>query len=394
MLLNQGSLGATIHTTPMYKNYFIASTLLLGTIIGAGIFTLPQVFFRTGLVVGFLYLFIFGILTAYVHLMYAEVILRTKGEHELAGYTEYYLGALVGKVVKITQVFGNAGTLVAYQILGSEFLRLIIPILPQYSESVLFWALGGVGVVFGVGIIAKGELFTNGFMFLIVIAMFIMGLPYLSTLTWHREITEPFLPYGVVLYALIGQQAVREVILYLRKKKTPVRPIAFIFASFFSVLFCAVFVIATLLLYRGVEPSLNVFGPLVSYLPIIGLLGGLLGFANMLDSAWTIGTYFKGVLINDLKVHRLIAIFLALIIPLLGSIFLQGKLLWLLGILGGVFAGFEILIILFLWKRARESAKASGRTPDFSLSFPSLFFWVFVLLFGAGLVYKLVHLSA
>jgi len=378
----------------MYKHYFIASTLLLGTIIGAGIFTLPQVFFRTGLLVGLIYLFIFGILTAYIHLMYAEVILRTRGEHELAGYTEYYLGTLTGKIVKITQVLGNAGTLIAYQILGSEFLRLILPMLPQYSESVLFWALGGVGIVFGVSVIAKGEIFTNGFMFLIVIAMFVMGLPHLDTLTWYRGAVEPFLPYGVVLYALIGQQAVREVISYLRKKKVPVRPVAFIFASFFSVLFCVIFVIATLLLYRGAEPSLNVFGPLVSHLPVIGLLGGLLGFANMLDSAWTMGTYFKGILVNDLRLHRLIAIFLVLFVPLFGSIFLQGKLLWLLGILGGVFAGFEILIILFLWRQAREVTSEGGRAPDFSLSFPLLFFWIFILLFGAGLIYKLVHLGA
>jgi len=378
----------------MYKNYFVASTLLLGTIIGAGIFTLPQVFFRTGLLVGFTYLFVFGVLTAYIHLMYAEVILRTKEEHELAGYTEYYLGVPIGRIVKVTQVLGNAGTLIAYQILGSEFLRLIVPILPRHAESVLFWALGGVGVVFGVGIIAKGELFTNGFMFLIVIAMFIMGLPYLDVLAWHRAITEPFLPYGVVLYALVGQQAVREVISYLRKKKTPVRPMAFVFASFFSVLFCAIFVIATLLLYRGVEPSINVFGPLVSYFPVIGLLGGLLGFANMLDSAWTMGTYFKGVLVNDLRFHKVIAIFLTLIVPLFGSIFLRGKLLWLLGILGGVFAGFEILIILFLWRQARGSASLGGRTPDFSISFSPLFFWIFVLLFGTGLIYKLIHLNA
>ncbi|MBI5153134.1 MAG: hypothetical protein HZA36_01610 [Parcubacteria group bacterium] len=376
----------------MYKNYLVASTLLLGTIIGAGIFTLPQVFFKTGLLIGLLYLSVFGILTAYIHLMYAEVILRTKGEHELAGYTEHYLGASIGRVVKVTQVLGNAGTLIAYQIFGSEFLRLIIPVLPQYSESVLFWALGGVGVVFGVSVIAKGEIFTNGFMFLIVIAMLVMGLPYLGTLTWQKEIAEPFLPYGVVLYALIGQQAVREVISYLRKKKTPVRPIAFIFASFFSVLFCAIFVLATILLYRGAEPSLSVFGPLVSYLPIIGLLGGLLGFANMLDSAWTMGTYFKGVLINDLKLHKLIAIFLVLIVPLFGSIFLQGKLLWLLEILGGVFIGFEVLIILFLWKRAREVSGEEGGIPDFSLSFSPLFFWIIVIFFATGFIYKLIHI--
>ncbi|MBI5421037.1 MAG: hypothetical protein HZA35_01855 [Parcubacteria group bacterium] len=376
----------------MYKHYFIASTLLLGTIIGAGIFTLPQVFFRTGLILGFFYLLVFGVLTAYVHMMYAEVIVRTKEDHELAGYTELYLGKTLGRIIKITQVLGNAGTLVAYQILGAEFLRLIIPILPQYSETVLFWILGSVGVVFGVGVIAKGELLTNGFMFLIVIAMLVMGLPYLTTLTWHRGVTEPLLPYGVVLYALMGQQAVKEVILYLRKKKIPVRPITFVFASLFSVLFCAIFVFATLLLYRGAEPSLNVFGPLVSYLPIIGLLGGLLGFANILDSFWTIGTYFKEVLTSDLKLHNIIAIFFVLIIPLFGSMFLRGKLLWLLGILGGVFVGFEILIILFLWRRARELAGENGRTPDFSLSFPSVFFWIFVLFFGIGLLYKLIHI--
>ncbi len=378
----------------MYKNYFIASTLLLGTIIGAGIFTLPQVFHKSGLFLGLGYLVVFGVLTSFVHLMYAEIVLRTKEVCELAGCTKIYLGDTLGRVVKVTQVVGNAGTLIAYQILGAEFLRLIIPMLPLHAETVLFWALGGAGLVFGANTIAKGELLTNGFIFVIVVAMLIFGLPYWDTLVWSKEVSQPFLPYGVVLYALIGQQAVREVITYLRRRKTRVQPFPFIVASISSVVFCFVFALAVLLLYQGEEPPINVFRGLLATLPVIGILGGLLGFANMLDSFWTIGTYFRNVFINDIKANKFIGLFLALTVPLVGGVLLRGQLLRLLDVLGGIFVGFEILVILFLWRKARRMSGGEGVAPDFSLSIHPLFFWGLVVLFSGGLLYKVFHIFA
>ncbi len=375
----------------MHKHYFIASTLLLGTIIGAGIFTLPQVFYTTGLAWVVVYLLVFGIVTAYVHLMYAEVLLRTKGEHELAGCTTLYLGSALGHIIKVTQVLGSAGTLIAYQILGGEFLRLVIPMLPPYSEILLFWIMGGVGIVFGVNTIAKGELFTNGFMFCIVVAMFILGLPYWDTLTWYKGVEHPLLPYGIVLYTLMGQQAVREVITYLQKKKIPVRPMPFVLASLGSVFFCLIFMFAVLLLYKGTMPPINVFSGLLRSVPVIGLLGGLLGLANILDSSWTIGTYFRSVLVNDLRMHKLLSLILVLSTPLVGYIVLHEKLLWLLGILGGIGIGFEALIILFIWRKARNMPEGRGRIPDFTLRVHPVLFWAFTLLLIGGLAYKLFH---
>ena len=76
----------------MFKSFLLPTGLLAGTIIGAGIFALPYVFAKAGLVAGFFYLALGGIAYTVVHLMYADVIMRTRSAHRFPGYAGLYLG--------------------------------------------------------------------------------------------------------------------------------------------------------------------------------------------------------------------------------------------------------------------------------------------------------------
>ena len=58
------------------KNFIVAIALLAGTIIGAGIFSLPYVFKVVGFWVGVLCLVLFTGVYTVIHLMYAAVIKR------------------------------------------------------------------------------------------------------------------------------------------------------------------------------------------------------------------------------------------------------------------------------------------------------------------------------
>ena len=69
----------------MYKNFILPAGLLAETIIGAGMFALPYVFQKSGIGLGLFYLFFFGLVSILIHLMYADIILRTSENHRFAG---------------------------------------------------------------------------------------------------------------------------------------------------------------------------------------------------------------------------------------------------------------------------------------------------------------------
>jgi len=73
-------------------SYLLGIGALVGTIVGAGMFGLPFVAVRSGVVTALFYLLIFGILMGLMHFLYFEVALHTREKHRFTGYVGYYMG--------------------------------------------------------------------------------------------------------------------------------------------------------------------------------------------------------------------------------------------------------------------------------------------------------------
>ncbi|MBP8618089.1 MAG: amino acid permease, partial [Candidatus Pacebacteria bacterium] len=69
-----------------------AVAILVGTIIGAGVFSLPYVAVHSGLNISLLLAVVTGGLVLFIHLAFGEVVLRTNGNYRLPGYANHYLG--------------------------------------------------------------------------------------------------------------------------------------------------------------------------------------------------------------------------------------------------------------------------------------------------------------
>ena len=76
----------------LYHTLLLPSGLLAGGIIGAGIFALPYLFAQSGLFAGFVHLSVGALAYTFIHLLYADVILRTPGTHRFVGRSKKYLG--------------------------------------------------------------------------------------------------------------------------------------------------------------------------------------------------------------------------------------------------------------------------------------------------------------
>ncbi len=85
-------------TPPKYKGFFakhrlaIAVTTLIGTIIGAGVLGIPYVIAKSGFLYGSILIIAIGLAFLVLNLFVGEIVLRTKGQYQLTGYMEKYLG--------------------------------------------------------------------------------------------------------------------------------------------------------------------------------------------------------------------------------------------------------------------------------------------------------------
>src|SRR3989339_612129 len=91
-------------------NFFYAVAILIGMIIGAGIFGIPYVVAQAGFAVGLFYLVLLGGAVMLLHLFYGEIVLRTKQEHRLIGYAAKYLGKEAKKIATLTVLFEYYGS--------------------------------------------------------------------------------------------------------------------------------------------------------------------------------------------------------------------------------------------------------------------------------------------
>src|SRR3989344_6712824 len=112
------------------KKFFYSTAALVGTMVGVGIFGLPFAFAKSGFWVGFGFLIAIGLITLLVDLMYGEIVLRTKSQHQLVGYTQFYLGPIFKKIIFFSIAFTSYAALLAYIIISGEFLSNVFVLWP------------------------------------------------------------------------------------------------------------------------------------------------------------------------------------------------------------------------------------------------------------------------
>ncbi len=107
------------------KNFVFALTILISTIIGAGIFGIPYVVSKSGVLPSFFYFLVLGGAALLVHLLFGEIVLRNEGKYRIIGYAQKYFGRKGKLLIAISTIVGLVGSLLAYGILAGGFLKII-----------------------------------------------------------------------------------------------------------------------------------------------------------------------------------------------------------------------------------------------------------------------------
>ncbi|MFH1401918.1 MAG: aromatic amino acid transport family protein [Parcubacteria group bacterium] len=374
------------------KNFVFALTILISTIIGAGIFGIPYVVSKSGVLPSFFYFLVLGGATLLVHLFFGEIVLRNEGKHRIIGYAQKYFGSRGKLLITISTIAGLLGTLLAYGILAGDFLKIIFSSVlssagpSSFALTLAFFSILSFFIFRGMKTIAPIEIFTNVSFFLIILTVFVIGLPKIDFNNFFlmNGGKNFFLPYGVIMFSLIGWAAIPEIrdILKSREEKRSLKKIIVFSAAFCLLLYMffsfAVFGIS------GKNTTADSLSGLVPFLgPKIIFFGALAAVLTLIDSFLLIGLSLRNTLIYDLKFSKILAPVITCGFPII--LFLAGfqNFIGTIGFMGTILGTINGIMIVLMYRKAK---KIYDREPEYSLKVPSFLIYVLVLVFILGAI--------
>lgn len=329
-----------------------ATAVLVGAMVGVGIFGIPFAFAKAGFWLGMAWLVVLAVATMVFTLLYARLAEATPGLHQVTGYATMWLGAWGRRVATLAQLVGSYGALLAYMIIAGGFLHnvlsQVVTVAPTWYALgfVVFWSFAVVGSVRN---IATFELALVSLYTLVIVGIFSVGVPHIS---WSQftPVTWEFwhLPYGVLMFAFSGIAAVPIQFSLLRARpwlmgrsiRYAVGFVAFLYALF------AVTVVGI----SGDVTSPEAFSGLYESLgPVVVMVGSLLGILTMSTSFVMLGTALFETFSLDYRLSRPLSWGLTILPPI--GLFLSGlrNAIDVISLAGGVAIGLQCVVIVWAY---------------------------------------------
>jgi len=372
----------------MNRAVYEAISTLIGVMIGAGIFGIPYVFAKAGFLTGLTTLFIIGTAMTLINLYLGEVVLRTKGNHQLTGYASIYLGRTGKLLMTASMIFGIYGALIAYIIGEGESLNAIFPINTMFY-SVVFFLFMAVLVYYGLRAIKESELLMSGIklvIFLIIfVALFFSNNLRAENLT-EFSLTDIFIPFGVVLFAFLATAAVPEMKEELGKNKKYLKK-AIITSSLIALVVYALFALVIV----GISGQETTEVATVGLSHLLGqkihILLNLFAVFAMATAFLGLGLALKEMYVYDFKLNNKLAWFLTCSVPI--SLFLLGvrgfiKTIAITGAVSGGLAG--VLIVLM----AAKAKSIGSRKPEYIMPVNNIITFALAVIFLLAIVYSII----
>lgn len=373
------------------RKFLHASAVLVGTMIGVGIFGIPFAFAKAGFWVGASWLLVLAGVVCLSNLMFAEVTLATEGIHQMSGYAGIWLGRWGKRLMTLAITLGIYGALLAYLIIFGEFAHNVfshfIAVDPQLY-SVLFGVFWSLLWFLRVRTFAAIELALIGIYSVIILVVAGVSAPHWQTANLSSWIPEYwFLPYGVLLFALGGMSAVpiQRRLLAGRERLLPRAVVsAMVLVTVLYFIF-AVSIVAVSGDLTSPEAFEGLFGKIGA--PVI-ILGSVLGMLTIATSFLALGTALFETYHTDFRVRAHWSWLMTMLPPLL--LFWSGlrNFIDVIGLIGAVAGGTQGILLIGIWLRARRFRL---RTPEFRIRIPSFIAVLVMVLMALGVVHELLQ---
>lgn len=365
----------------MSKNFLLSVTILAGTILGAGIFSMPYVVSRVGLALGAAYLLFFGYVYFLVHKFYGEALQTAPPGHNFLYFLRESMGRAYWNIASAIIVAEFILILTVYLILAPAFGALIFGG-GGWAVLLGFWALGSLFIFFRLNVLGWTEFLGVAAILAFLILIFGFGSGPVAASAWPDSLTWPlfFLPFGPLLFSLAGRSAMVQVIEEKRKSEKAGRSFSVGQVAFWGTFLAAVvyFVFAIGILRLAPSPSPDTLSGLRNLPGVVLAVLGAVGLVAIWKSYIVIGLNAKEMFDLDLKWPRFLGGLAVVALPL--ALYSAGlnNFLSAIGLLGGLFLAFDSALVVHIWRRLVPRSKLRPLS------------WALYAIFLAAAVYEII----
>jgi amino acid permease len=348
--------------------------------IGSGVFALPYVIQESGWLLTLGYFIVFVAIISLAHVLYLRTLAAVGEKERLLGLARNYFGGIGFWTGFLAVVIGLLLSFVAYLVLGTQFVQIIIPGIPHLLALSIFWLAITTLVFKSEGKVAGFEIAGVALIFCAILFVFISGHPLRAFANTPLLASENiFLPFGAVLFSLAGWTSVEQVY-EINKKNGITRNLLSLFiigTAFTSVLYW-LFAVGIL----GSVPQ--VAGDIITsisnwlfwkkdILAAIGLLA--MGVVSV-----SLAREIRGALEKDLAwnsfISRSVIVALPLAVVLLGF----NNFLIIVSLAGGIFISAQYILIVLVGRRALQLSIREGAFLD-----------ILVVVFVCATIFEIYH---
>ena len=373
------------------KNSFGAIAILVGCIIGAGILGIPYVVAKAGFITGLIDIVLIGIVMIVMHLYLGEVVLRTKGKHQLVGYAEKYLGKAGKNLMWFAMVFVTYGALLAYTIKEGDFVNALFNTYfggSPFTYSLIFLGLMAFLVYFELNVLEKSEVLMVFILLGVISLICFFALPHVNINNLNSfNPGSFFLPYGVILFAFLGAVSIPEMKEELKENKAYMKKAIIIGCSIPLVVYIIfAFIVVGVTGINTTDGAILGLGNAIGYEMLV--FGTLFGIITMMSSFLILAFSLKEMFEYDYKIDKFSSWFLTCSVPLV--IFMLGvkSFVKTIGVAGSFSGGLMGILVVLMYVKAK---KLGNRKPEYSIKKSNIISWILILLFVFGIMYELLN---
>lgn len=367
-----------------------ATAILVGTIVSAGIFVLPYVNIRSGVLITNIWLVLLMVLVCVLHLMFGEIVLRTKGNYKLPGYAGIYLGKTVKRFFGFASIFTLAFSLLIFILMVNNFVQILflqnLAYLKPYS-FVAVWLLLNLFLFFKYANVSKINFILTFVLIGLMAAVSVLtgfkidfgSVANVSNLLFTKDF---YVSYGIMFFAYDGLVAMPLMFALLKNKKADKKVfkrsviLGFVFVAVLYFLF-----MNSISLLTGANTTLDAISGLAPFFgPTMVLVGAVIGILAITTGYLAFSFYYKEMLQSDFKINNTFSVLITMFLPLLFLILGANKVDDLMSLAGGIMGGLVGVLILFVYKKAKDVGKIK---PAYALNLPN---WVLVVIGGIWFV--------
>jgi len=375
------------------REFWLASADLVGSIIGVGIFGVPYAISRVGLAPALIFFFVLGGIQLLQHFYLAEAAMACPDKLRLTGLVARYVGPRARWVAAVANICGLWVGMVAYIIVGGEFLSVLLkPFLGgQPFVYQIAWALAATAIIyFSLKVITRLGFLTVSALIIAFLLIFIRATPAIHAANFALlDLKDVFLPYGVLLFSLSGYPAILEMEDILEGKHEHYRRSVLV-----GSLVGAFLTLAFGLVVYGVTGAATTEDAVTGLKTVLGgniaTLAALLGFLAIVNCYLRVGVYLRHTFQYDFKLRRFVAWLLAAAVPV--GVFLLGakSFVSMISFSGAVFGGVTAIMIVLLFLAVARKEKID-QPP---LAVPRSLAYASIAILAAGALIEIVSSAA